>query len=117
MKKEKFKGNVVKQVKNAAKKYLISLRGSKSCKLMHTSSMKDYLTSKKLTLQQKKLLFALKTRCVDVKTNFKKKFSNSNMFCRLCKDESEEESEMHLLKCTEIIDENCLKNLNTDIAY
>ena len=59
----------------------------------------------------------MKTRSVDVKTNFKKKFSNTNMFCRLCKTVGEEESEIHLLKCKEIIGDSFLKNQISNISY
>ena len=59
----------------------------------------------------------LKMKVVSFKTNFKKKFSKLNMFCRLCKDDSKEKSEMHLLKCAAIVKETCLKNLNTVISY
>ena len=59
----------------------------------------------------------MKTKCVDVKTNFKNKFKNSNMFCRLCKNTDEEESEIHLLKCNKIISDNQLKEQIKDISY
>ena len=34
------------------------------------------------------------------------------MYCSLCKDESEEESEVHLLKCSKIIDEIKVNTIN-----
>ena len=98
MKKEQFKNLVLKQIRKLAMEYLTSQRGSKTENLRHTGSMKEYLTTEQLTTDEKQLLFAMKTKCVDVKTNFKNKFKNSNMFCRLCKNTDEEESEIHLLK-------------------
>ena len=44
-------------------------------------SMKEYFTTQQMTTDEKQLLFAMKTKCVDVKTNVKNKFSKSNMFC------------------------------------
>ena len=38
----------------------------------------------------------------DVKTNYKNKYS-FNMHCRICDDKTEVESEKHLLKCSQII--------------
>ena len=69
MKKETFKTLVKKHIKNIAKEYLINLRSkhSKSENLLVTDCMKDYLKSDKITIEEKKLLFAMKTKCVDVK--------------------------------------------------
>ena len=117
MKKEQFKNLVLKQIRRLAKEYLISQRKSKTEKLRHTGSMKEYLTTQQMTTAEKQLLFALKTKCVDVKTNFKNKFSKSNMFCRLCKNTDDEESEIHLLKCNQIISDIQLKQQIMDISY
>ena len=38
----------------------------------------------------------------NVKTNYRKKYE-FNMYCSSCQDKSEEESERHLLNCTEIL--------------
>ena len=72
MKKEKFKSIVKKQVKTLAQEYLLGLRSkhSKSENLLHTNSMKEYLKTDKITVSEKKLLFAMKTRATNVKTNF-----------------------------------------------
>ena len=66
--------------------------------------------------EEKKLLFALKTRGVNVKTNFKNMFSKTNMSCRLCKS-NEEESEIHILKCSEIVKDKSLKDEISKISY
>ena len=62
MKNEKFKNRVLKKIKILAKEYLISLRGPKSVKLKHVYSLKDYLKCERLTLEEKKVLFASKKR-------------------------------------------------------
>ena len=38
-----------------------------------------------------------------VKTNYRKKYE-FNMFCSFCQDKTEEESELHLLKCNNILE-------------
>ena len=79
--------------------------------------MKEYLTTQQMTTDEKQLLFAMQTKCVDVKTKFKNRFSKSNMFCRLCKSIDEEESEIHLLKCNQILSDIQLKQQIMDISY
>ena len=116
MKKERFKSLVLIKIKTLAKKYLISRRGSKSENLKHVNYMKEYLKSPHLNTEEKRLLFALKTRGVNVKTNFKNMFSKTNMSCRLCKS-NEEESEIHILKCSEIVKDKSLKDEISKISY
>ena len=117
MKKEKFKSIVKKQVKTLAQKYLIGLRSkhSKSENLMCINSMKDYLKTEKINLSEKKLLFAMKTRAINVKTNFRNNFSN--MLCRLCQKPGEHESEIHLMQCEHIVNENNMQNSIQNISY
>ena len=63
---------VKKEIRNLSKEYLITLRNkhSKSENLLHENSIKDYLTSNQISTDEKKLLFALKTKIVIVKTNY-----------------------------------------------
>ena len=120
MKKEQFKSLVKKRIKTLSMEYLIGLRSklSKSENLLHQNCMKDYLKSDKITLEEKKLLFAMKTRAINVKTNFRNNFSNTNMLCRLCHKPGEKESELHLMKCETIIScDNNIGNLLTNISY
>ena len=65
--------------------------------------LQNYLVSQDLSITEKKLLFSLRTRMFNVKTNYRKKYEY-NIYCSLCQDKSEEESEKHLLKCTKIIE-------------
>ena len=57
----------------------------------------------------------MKTRAINVKTNFRNNFSN--MLCRLCQKPDENESEIHLMKCKYIVDENTMKESIENIAY
>ena len=61
-----------------------------------------YLKCEDLSTKEKKLLFSLRCRTVDVKTNYRNKFK-FNMFCRICDNKTDEESENHLLKCQTIL--------------
>ena len=75
---------------------------SKSARL-NNFDLQEYLYTDELTTKEKKLLFSLRTRSIHVKTNYRNMYK-INMHCTLCEDNSEEESEAHLLKCTKILD-------------
>ena len=79
--------------------YLFSLKSSHT-KTQNLSSynLQAYLKSENLTYKQKQLLFSLRTRSINVKTNYKNKYKHSNLFCTLCEDKVVE-SESHLLEC------------------
>ena len=97
--------------------YLINLRSkhSKTENLFIEKDIKPYLRSSKITLDEKKLLFALKTWSVNVKTNFRNGFSN--LSCRLCAKPGEDESELHLMQCEEILSESDIREQMKNIAY
>ena len=62
--------------------------------------MQEYLYSENLSTQQKQTLFMLQTRMIEVKANFSERHKNV-LTCHFC---NEEESQPHLLLCTEITD-------------
>ena len=117
MKKETFKNLVKKQISILKLEYLSTLRSkhSKSEKLLIGNKMKEYLVTSELTLEEKKLLFAMKTRTVNVKTNFRN--SHDNLLCRLCQKEGEQESELHLMGCEKVIFESDIKKLLENVSY
>ena len=105
MGKEPFKNIVKKKLKDKAADFLFSYKAKHSkTKHLNTYKLQSYLSSDQLSTNEKKLLFSLRTRSVDVKRNYKNKHK-FNMLCSLCKDDSEEETELHLLKCPKILDE------------
>jgi hypothetical protein len=53
-------------------------------------------------------------RLIDVKTNFRRKYNN-NLECRLCN--APEESQAHLVECSEIISNNDVKISLEGYAY
>ena len=117
MKKDAFKSIVKKQIRSLTMQYLVTLRSkhSKSEHLMIENGLKEYLKNSEITLEEKKLLFTMKTRTVNVKTNFRNSYSN--LTCRLCEKPGEEESELHLMRCEKIIYESDIKNLRENISY
>ena len=117
MKKETFNTLVKQKIKILSKEYLISLRNkhTKSKNLLLENKIKGYLICEQLTTEDKQLLFALKTRTVDVKTNYKSMFSN--LQCRLCNSLAEDESEIHVMKCIKIISDESLKKQTETISY
>ena len=113
MKKDSFKNGLKKKLKEKATLFLFNYREKHSkTKNLTNFKLQPYLTSDKLTTREKKLLFSLRTRSIDVKRNYKNKFK-FNMSCSLCRDDSQEETETHLLECSKII-----TKINTkDVKY
>ena len=78
----------------------LQAKHSKSINLEISNEPQEYLTSDEINTDEKKLLFNLRSRMVDIKVNFKNKY-NGNLRCTFC--DKEEESAQHLLNCNEII--------------
>ena len=61
--------------------------------------LKEYLKTDLLTTEEKQVLFSLRCREYDVKTNYKNKYEE-DMTCRICREEESEEDELHtFFKC------------------
>ena len=73
MKKYAFKSLVKSRIKNLSNEYLMSLKRkhSKCDYLDFSDCIQEPLTSNELSSSEKKLLFAMRTRTVNVKTNYK----------------------------------------------
>ena len=76
----------------------------KKTKLANLSTwrMQDYLVSDNLSLSEKRLLYMLRVRMIEVKNNFSSKYGNK-LECSLCFHHVEDQE--HLLKCSEIVSE------------
>ena len=97
--KEQFRNLVKSRIEILAGKHLegLKLSHSKTKHLMFEGfKPAEYLLSKKLTVEEVKTLFRLKTRMVDVKENYKNANTN-NMWCKLC--HLFVETQQHLLEC------------------
>ena len=93
MSKFKFKQIVKKLITQKACEYLteLQMKHSKSLFLHQESSMKEYLSTDKLTVAKKQLSFKLSSRVKPNKSNYKNKYRNDMSFT-LCKDKQTEEN-------------------------
>ena len=98
MKKEKFKVLVKNSVRELAKEHLLNIKNShsKSRGLNENFVIQTYLQSKMLSLQEKQLLFQLRTYSYNCKANFKNKYKD-NLLCNFCNMEDNQE---HLINCS-----------------
>ena len=85
MKQAAFKKLVNEKIRELSIAYLISLKNkhSKSENLRASYDMQPYLKNRNLSIEEKKIMFRIKNRLIDVKMNFKKKY-NDMVECRLC---------------------------------
>ena len=97
MTKLKFKKYLNIKIKDAAQKYLSSLKNkhTKSEGLSVTDQMQSYLISSKLSLSEKQLMFQFRTRTYRCRANYKNQYG-SNLACLIC---GEEDDQIHLLQC------------------
>ena len=100
--KKLIKNNLNRIAKDSLLNDQIEERKSK-IKNLNSYKIQNYLQTSKLSTKQKKLLFGLRTRSIDVKTNYKNKFK-FNMKCRICDDDESIDSEKHYLKCSKVIE-------------
>ena len=103
MKRHSFKMLVRRKVREVTDEYLVSLKKSKSMNIWPSDNMKSYLKTNLISTEEKQLLYLMRCRMNDLKSNFQNKYKN-NLNCSLCKQECKE-SESHLLQCVEIISE------------
>ena len=101
MKEDNFRSMVRKKTEDSALKYLNKMKGkhSKVMDISHTSlDMQPYLEASETTIQERKFLFSLRSRMVDVKTNYREKYKDT--ICPCCK--AEEDNQEHLLSCSKL---------------
>jgi hypothetical protein len=125
MTKYRFKSFVEKKINHFAFEYLKdkAARHSKSfgvlkeVKLMKKMKRQSYLRENTFTKSESLLLFELRSRMLDVKSNFSTLYNN-NLVCRSCKLENSVENEEHLLHCDALkseIEED--HEVNFDFVY
>ena len=103
MKKFSFRKLVRKKVREASENHLVSLKKSKSSNIFPADDMKVYLKTNWLSTEEKQLLYLMRVRMNEVKSNFQNKYKN-NLNCSLC-NQNVKENESHLLQCVGIIHE------------
>ena len=57
----------------------------------------EYMTSPLFFNQEMILLFALRSRAIDCKINFKSRYTNDALQCSLCREEQDDQQ--HILRC------------------
>ena len=98
--KNKFRKLVYSQLREVAKDFLTTLKEKHSKLDQRTNEYKldIYLCSNKISTEDKQNLFRMRTRMVDVRSNFKTQYGQ-NLACPFC---AEEETQSHLLNCQQI---------------
>ena len=99
---ECFRTKVKNAILKAAFEWLTSEKLKRS-NVMNISyeklQMQEYLLSTEMETREKKLLFQLRTRMVDLKVNFKN--GHADLSCPLCS--RSEDNQMHVLECSIIL--------------
>jgi ferredoxin-thioredoxin reductase catalytic subunit len=112
---EQFRSLVEKSIEEKAFLYLIKEKDRKDrTKVSHIQyqehSMQKYLKSRKISNQLKKFIFILRSRMLDVSSNYPNKFSSK--LCPVCRDGKSQDTQEHILSCPGLIKDNQLvKNL------
>ena len=106
MSRNKFSNLVDKKIKENVIKYLNELAEPHSKSEFIVSDKfekKKYFSDRRFSREDVQLLFALRTRMTNCKSNFKMQFAN-NLTCRICKLVGSVEDEDHILICPELTD-------------
>ena len=102
MSKHKFKKIVKKKIKTHAIQYLknLSIPHSKSAEISKNDFKKQsYFQDRRFSKEDVQLLFAMRTKMLDCKTNFSQQYQNK-LNCRVCNVPESIENEDHLLTCS-----------------
>ena len=107
--KETFRMKLKKAIDKAALKWLIEEKEKKS-KVKNLSyehlKMQSYLIGSEMETREKKFLFQMRCRMIDVKSNFKN--NHSDLSCPLC--DIKEDDQKHVLECPTLL------NNTSDVA-
>ena len=107
MSKEKFKSTIREKNESHVVQSLnkTTEKHSKSEKLLNYEfKRKAYLTDRRFTKEDVQILFSLRTKMFDCKTNFMNQYKD-DLTCRVCKEITSIEHEDHLLLCKELNNE------------
>ena len=102
MTKQRFKKILKLKINEAALKYLLEKRKSKGKEIEYKSiQMEEYLlpSNSVLTIEQKRNMFAVKNRMVDIPANFPNEYKKTTFCC------NEIETMKHLYICEELCNE------------
>ena len=107
MSREKYKSIVEKHIQSEGLKYLCGLAAPHSKSDLIVSDKlekKPYFSDRRFSKEDVQILFSLRTKMTNCKTNFKNQFGENNLQCRICQDKNSIEDEDHILICPELTD-------------
>ena len=93
-----FKNLVNKKIKELAHCSLLENKKGKLINLSDDYCIKENLTTDKISLEQKQILFNLRTRMIQVQTNYKNQYQG-NLACTLCDTDSSMSSSVGESRC------------------
>ena len=103
----KFRKIIQEKISKQAINYLVGLANKhmKSTEIAAEGfGKKEYFNDRRFSKEDVQLLFALRTKMTDCKSNFSNQYGN-NLICRMCQELNSVEDEDHILLC---------KTLNTE---
>ena len=108
---ESFKNLVRKKEHKASLEYLNSEKVNKNhTKVLHIKhrelAMQDYLKPNVSTIDESKFTFAARSRMLELRSNYKGQYIDSDILCPLCG--KEEDNQPHLLVCEELPEQGAL---------
>ena len=108
---------VKSKIREQADFFLLKMKAKhvKTEKLFPIPKMNDYLLSEELNTEEKRLLFKLRISMIPLKGNFSNAHSDTQ--CDLCEEEDSEETQIHLLQCSFIVNHPQLQSVIKSIKY
>ena len=101
--KTSFKKIFNQQIRIKSDQFLSDLRSNHTkTKYLYSYKFQNYLSCSELSVEEKKLLFKLRTRTIRTKNNYKNLYK-FDLTCSLCNDPNSEETDDHLLLCPVVI--------------
>ena len=98
--KEMHKSDIKSKIKTAAFQYLREKQSGHS-KVRDIAYEKletqRYMTSPLFTNQEMRLLFAMRSKALDCRTNFKNRYRNDDLLCEICLEEDDDQP--HIMRC------------------
>ena len=94
-----FLGKIKSQIRKNALKYLLEKRKTKGKEIQNQNlKMAEYLTplNRKMTIENKRIMFSVRNRMVNIKSNFKNRNNEVKCIC------GEKESMEHIWSCEQI---------------
>ena len=108
---------VKSKIRKQADVYLLKIKAKyvKTENLFPIPKKNDYLLSEELNTEEKRLLFKLRISMIPIKGNFINAHRDTQ--CDLCEEEDSEETQIHLLQCSFLVNHPQLQLVIKSIKY